>query len=207
MSKWTKWTTSDLHFLQDNCNDMTSIELAERLGVNVNRVQSKLWEMGLKAKRAKPTHTPRPAQKKVIDEAVDIQNATKEMHKAMSALDSRATILGVQAELLETMRALTSGKIEPAQAFAALSIGRYLIESAENASPSADASGVSTGDPIVERKQHKPRKGHPWRELDEPAEKQSSKPTGTIAGIVFPAGDFVPPAIGRVTKVVDGVCQ
>lgn len=200
-----QWTLPELNYLKNNCEESTSLELAEHLGMDLKRVQNKLSQLKLKAKRVKPKHTPRPAQKKVIDDAVDIQNATKEMHKAMSALDSRATILGVQAELLETMRALTSGKIEPAQAFAALSIGRYLIESAEKASPSPDTSGVSTGDPIVERKQHKPRKGHPWRELDEPAEKQSSKPTGAIAGIVFPAGDFVPPAIGRVTKVVDGV--
>ena len=206
-NKWAKWTVQDLQFLQDNCNEMTSLELAERLGVNVNRVQSKLWAMGLKAKRTKPVHTPRPAQKKVIDEAVNIKNATEEMHKAMGALDNRATILGAQAELLQTMQALTAGKISPKQAMAALEIGAYLIESAGDhlEAPSAVIVPMVSSTLTAKSQQHKPRKVHPWRELDKSNENAEEKPTSIIAATLMPKCDYVPPAIGRVTKVVDGV--
>ena len=185
-NKWAKWTVQDLQFLQDNCNEMTSLELAERLGVNVNRVQSKLWAMGLKAKRTKPVHTPRPAQKKVIDEAVNIKNATEEMHKAMGALDNRATILGAQAELLQTMQALTAGKISPKQAMAALKIGAYLIESACD---HLEAPSVVTV----------PKPSNKLAEISQP-----ERPF-TFAGVTFPRRDFTAPAIGKLTRVIDGV--
>ena len=105
------------------------------------------------------------------------------------------------------MQALTAGKISPEQAMAALEIGAYLIESAGDhlEAPSAVIVPMVSSTLTAKSKQHKPRKVHPWRELDKSNENAEEKPTSIIAATLMPKCDYVPPAIGRVTKVVDGV--
>lgn len=205
----TKWSTQDLQYLHDNCGQMTSLEMAEHLGMDLKRVQNKLSQLKLKAVRNKPVHTPRPTQKKVIDEALGLKTATAEFKKTLGVLENASTLKGAQAELLETMRALNVGKISARQAMAALEIGSYLIESAKDSMVFADVPNFTTKAPEVNVNLKKP---HPWRELDRRSSKpkkldEKAEPTGIFAGILNPKDGFIPPEIGRVTKVVDGVAR
>lgn len=213
-----KWTKQDIDYLKANHSQYTSTELADFLGRQVNTVQTKLWQLQLKAKRSnkhnptitgvptmpipKPTHIPRPSQKQAIDESIYLRQAKEEMKQMLHMLDGASVIKGSQAELLETMRALNTGKITPEHAMAALEIGAYLIESVGDSLESA----ASLTEPVIKNKVEKPsKKPHPWRELDKQTLPEATEPTGVFANVFAPKGGFVPPEIGSVTKVVDGV--
>jgi len=171
-----KWTEQDVQYLKNNFNQSTAFELAEHLGRGVATVRSKLWELKLKAVRPK----------------------RYEMKQMLHMFDGASVIKGSQAELLETMRSLNAGKITPEHAMAALEIGAYLIESAGDSLESAASLTV----PMCESTAKKP---HPWRTLDKKTLPEATEPTGVFANVFAPKGGFVPPEIGSVTKVVDGV--
>ena len=128
MRQLIPWSKGDLEYLAEHHGKLSTLEMAEHLGRDAKQVYNKIYNMGLSKKRERPVHTPRPEQKKTIDEAVRLSAAAEEMKKLVSTVDNRALAKGVQAELLETMRALNSGKISAEQALAALSVGHYLMD-------------------------------------------------------------------------------
>lgn len=210
-----KWTKQDIDYLKANHSQYTSTELADFLGRQVNTVQTKLWQLQLKAKRSNkhnPTITgvppimavPRPSKNQVIyDPVLLLRQGKEELKQILNIVDSVSGIKGAQAELLETIRALNAGKITPEHAMAALEIGAYLIESAGDSLESAASLTVPTTETVIKIKADKPsKKPHPWRELDK---QPLPEPTGVFANVFAPKGGFVPPEIGSVTKVVDGV--
>ena len=212
-----KWTKQDIDYLKANHSQYTSTELADFLGRQVNTVQTKLWQLQLKAKRSNkhnPTITgvpimeiPRPSKNQVIyDPVLLLRQGKEELKQILNIVDGVSGIKGAQAELLETMRALNAGKITPEHAMAALEIGAYLIESAGDSLESVASLTVPTTEPVIKIKVDKPsKKPHPRRELDKQTLPEETEPTGVFAGVLAPKSGFVPPEIGHVTKVVDGV--
>lgn len=122
------WSKEELDYLRENYGNLSHLEIAEYLGCDVKQVTNKIYNMRLLKRPERPVHTPRQEQKKTIEESDRLNAAAEEIKKLVSTVDNRALAKGVQAELLNTMQALNTGKISAEQGLAALSVGHYLMD-------------------------------------------------------------------------------